>query len=43
MDLFNVTNNNAVTSEVEPFGPNFLRPVNVLNPFVARFGLKVSF
>jgi hypothetical protein len=43
VDFFNITNNNAVTDMVQAFGPNFLRPVNVLNPFVTRLGARVTF
>ncbi len=42
-DLFNVTNSNTVTSEVTTYGSAYLYPTNNLNPFVARFGLKVTF
>lgn len=42
-DLFNLTNANTVTSEVSSYGPAYLEPTNVLNPFVARFGLRLSF
>jgi outer membrane receptor protein involved in Fe transport len=43
VDLFNLTNANTVTSEVSSYGPAYLEPTNVLNPFVARFGLRLSF
>ncbi len=43
VDLFNVTNANTVTSNVQSYGPAYLEPTNVLNPFVARFGLRLSF
>jgi outer membrane receptor protein involved in Fe transport len=43
IDLFNVTNSNTVTSLVTTYGSSYLYPTNVLNPFVARLGLRVSF
>jgi hypothetical protein len=44
VDLFNVTNANTLTGQVSTVGPNFLRPTDqVLNPFIARFGLRFSF
>ncbi|HEX4750006.1 MAG TPA: TonB-dependent receptor [Bryobacteraceae bacterium] len=42
-DLFNLGNSNTVISEVSSYGPVYLKPSGVLNPFVARFGLRVSF
>lgn len=42
-DLFNVGNNSPVLNKATGYGPNFLRPSDVLNPFVARFGLKITF
>jgi hypothetical protein len=42
-DLFNLTNGQTVVSEVTSYGPNYLRPSNTVNPFLARFGLKFSF
>lgn len=43
VDLFNLTNAATVTGDVPVYGPVFLQPTSVLNPFVARFGLRVSF
>lgn len=43
IDLFNVTNSNTVSSLVTTYGSSYLYPTNVLNPFVARLGLRVSF
>ncbi len=43
IDLFNVTNSNTVTSLVTTYGSSYLYPTNVLNPFVARLGLRISF
>jgi hypothetical protein len=42
-DLFNLGNNNTVLSQVASYGSVYLRPSNVLSPFVARFGLRVEF
>jgi hypothetical protein len=43
VDLFNLTNAQTVTSRAQTFGGNYLRPSNTINPFLARFGLKVNF
>lgn len=44
VDLFNVTNANTLTGAVSTVGPNYLSPTDqVLNPFIARFGLRFSF
>ena len=43
VDLFNLTNAQTVTSKAQTFGANYLRPFNTINPFLARFGLKVNF
>lgn len=43
VDLFNLTNAQTVVSKVQTFGPNYLFPTNTINPFLARFGLKVNF
>jgi hypothetical protein len=43
VDLFNLTNAQTVNSQVATFGPNYLRPVDVINPFMAKFGLRVTF
>ena len=42
-DLFNITNANTVISEVPTGGSSFQRPTNQLNPFIARFALRLSF
>jgi hypothetical protein len=42
-DLFNITNANTVISEVPTGGSSFERPTNQLNPFIARFALRLSF
>jgi len=42
-DLFNITNANTVITEVPTGGAAFRQPVNQLNPFIARFGLRFSF
>lgn len=43
VDLFNVANSNTVISEVPTAGSAFERPVNLLNPFIARFSTRFSF
>jgi len=43
VDLFNLTNAQTVVSQVASFGPSYLRPSNTINPFIARFGLRVEF
>jgi hypothetical protein len=42
-DLFKLGNSNTVLSQVSSYGSVYLRPSNVLSPFVARFGLRVEF
>ncbi len=42
-DLFNLGNANTITSEVASYGAVYLKPTNLLNPFVARFGLRLAF
>lgn len=41
--LFNLTNAQTVVSKVQTFGPTYLFPTNTINPFLARFGLRVNF
>jgi len=45
VDLFNITNAQTVVSENTVFavGGTYLRPSNTVNPFIARFGLRVNF
>ena len=43
IDLFNITNAQTVVSENTVFGGTYLRPSNTVNPFLARFGLRVNF
>jgi Carboxypeptidase regulatory-like domain/TonB dependent receptor len=43
VDLFNLTNGQTVVSEVQTIGPFYRYPSNTINPFLARFGLKVNF
>ena len=43
VDFFNLLNANTVVGVATSYGPNFMRPVDMLNPFIARFGLKVTF
>lgn len=42
-DLFNLGNVNTITAEVASYGANYLKPTGLVNPFVARFGLKLEF
>jgi hypothetical protein len=42
-DFNNILNANPVVARTTAYGSNFLKPSNTLNPFVARFGLKVIF
>jgi len=41
-DLNNVLNTNAVISVTSTYGANFLRPGNVVNPFIARFAMRLN-
>jgi len=48
VDLFNLTNSQTVISKVATFDPDpnnniYLKPVNTINPFIARIGLKIDF
>ena len=43
VDLFNLTNAQTVVSMVQQFGPNYRFPTNTINPFLARFGMRVNF
>ena len=49
VDLFNLTNSGTVTQKISFFGPDFLQPADlngnpgVLQPFIARFGLRLTF
>ena len=43
VDLFNLTNGQTVVSKVQTFGSNYQFPTNTINPFLARFGLRVNF
>jgi hypothetical protein len=43
VDLFNLSNSQTVISQVTTYGPSYLYPANTVNPFIARFGLKVNF
>lgn len=42
-DLNNLFNASPVTAETTTYGANFQRPSNFLGPFIARFGVRVSF
>jgi hypothetical protein len=47
IDFFNVTNSQTTISEVSQFTPptggSYLRPSLAINPFVTRFGLRLTF
>lgn len=43
VDFFNVTNAQTVIGEVTTFGSSYLFPYSTINPFVARFGLRLTF
>jgi hypothetical protein len=43
VDVFNLGNASPVTSMVTLFGPVFQRPSKILNPRLARLGLRISF
>ena len=43
VDFFNLTNAQTVVSRVQTFGANYQFPTNTINPFLARFGLRVNF
>ncbi len=42
-DLLNLTNSEPVTAVTTSNGANYLRPTNLVNPFVARFALRLTF
>jgi hypothetical protein len=42
-DLLNLTNSEPITAETVSFGANYLKPTNLVNPFVARFALRLTF
>ena len=41
-DLNNLTNANPVIARTASWGANFFKQSNFLNPFVARFGMKLT-
>jgi hypothetical protein len=43
VDLFNLTNAQTVDNQVATYGPNYLRPVDVINPFMTKIGLRINF
>ena len=43
IDLFNITNGQTVVAENTVFGGSYQRPANTVNPFLARFGVRVNF
>ena len=42
-DLLNLTNSEPVTAETVSYGANYLKPSNLVNPFIARFALRITF
>lgn len=42
-DLLNLTNSEPVTAETTSYGANYLKPTNLVNPFVGRFALRLTF
>jgi hypothetical protein len=43
VDFFNATNGQTVIGEVSTFGSSYLFPFSTINPFVTRFGLRLTF
>ncbi len=43
VDLLNIGNSHTVVSEVTSFGGAYLKPSDLLHPFVTKFGLRVKF
>jgi hypothetical protein len=43
VDFFNTTNSQTVTGKVSTFGSLYLHPFSTINPFVTRFGLRLTF
>jgi hypothetical protein len=43
LDLLNIGNTHTVVSEVTSFGGSYLKPSDLLIPFIAKFGLRVKF
>jgi len=43
VDFLNIGNTHTVVSEVTSFGSSYLKPSDLLHPFVAKFGLRVKF
>lgn len=43
IDLFNITNGQTIVAENTVFGSSYQRPANTVNPFLARFGVRVNF
>ena len=43
IDLLNLGNANPVLARVTSFGANYLKPSDLLNPFVARVALRLTF
>jgi hypothetical protein len=42
-DLLNLTDAEPITAETTSFGANYLKPTNLVNPFVARFALRFTY
>ncbi|MCU1263503.1 MAG: TonB-dependent receptor, partial [Bryobacterales bacterium] len=43
VDLLNIGNANPVLAENASYGANYLKPSDLLNPFVARFAMRLTF
>ena len=43
VDVYNVTNNNAVTSLITTFGPTWLKPTKILDARVVEIGGRIDF
>ena len=43
VDLYNVFNSSPILSENVAFGPNWLRPTQILAPRLIKFGAKMTF
>ena len=42
-DLYNITNNNWIIGYTPTYGPNFLRPAQVLSPRLFKVGAQFDF
>ena len=43
LDVYNITNTNAVQDMTVSYGSNFLRPSLISGPRIARFGVRFEF